>query len=696
MYNGFGEITSQSSPDTGLTTFAYNKAGQMTSRQDANGINTSYQYDALGRVTQEDIGNNITRTYEYDTQRIGYLYRMTDESGSQTYTVNAHGQLTQRTDSITGASFTTQWSYNSNGFLTQITHPNGFIEEMGYGANGQLHSISGRPNGSNNQHLFLYMPTYLPFGPMESYAANNMQVIKSKVYDGDYNLKAYGSNHSGNGGIFQHWLDYDANLNITGFKPQNPNMGSSSPTKSYTYDAMDRVTTLNEYNQNTSFNFDANGNRTHQNNAAIYNVDSNSNRLLSHSGTSLVYDNNGNIIQQGNKHYYYNDANRMTSFSQGSTSATYTYNANQQRAKKVTNGQTTYFVYGQGGELIYEQQGSEQRNYIYNGLDLIGMVKNNQIYTIHSDHLGRPEVVTNTNDQPVWQAQNKAFDRTVLFDQIGGLNIGFPGQYWDSEKGSWYNHHRDYDANLGRYLQSDPLGLIDGPNTYNYVSHNPLVGVDPNGLQSIRFPVFPPPIYSPGRNRGMLDPTDPGNLLPYAGSRRGPSLPSFSSSSSSSSGSEGDCPPSMAGLSESSTIGPGQDPDEDEFSSLSMVDDQRHQLNVSRGTASQNLRRALGTPKDQQAHHLIPWQLRTHKLVKYAAEVGFNINGKMNGLSMAVHGNTKAHRAYNAIILRHLNRVYNNNPSVRASSIEARRAVERIARHARRFLNKNPNAFAKK
>ena len=254
--------------------------------------------------------------------------------------------MTQRTDSITGASFTTQWSYNSNGFLTQITHPNGFIEEMGYGANGQLHSISGRPNGSNNQHLFLYMPTYLPFGPMESYAANNMQVIKSKVYDGDYNLKAYGSNHSGNGGIFQHWLDYDANLNITGFKPSNPNMGSSSPTKSYTYDAMDRVTTLNEYNQNTSFNFDENGNRTHQNNAAIYNIDSNSNRLLSHSGTSLVYDNNGNIIQQGNKHYYYNDANRMTSFSQGSTSATYTYNANQQRAKKVTNGQTTYFVYG--------------------------------------------------------------------------------------------------------------------------------------------------------------------------------------------------------------------------------------------------------------------------------------------------------------------------------------------------------------
>ncbi len=365
---------------------------------------------------------------------------------------------------------------------------------MGYGANGQLHSISGRPNGSGPQHFFLYMPTYLPFGPMESYAANNLDVINHKIYDEHYNLKAYGSNGYSSGNIFQHWLEYDANLNIIVFLSanlQNPHISwddfDFEVTKSYTYDAMDRVTTLNEYNQNTSFNFDANGNRTHQNNAAIYNVDSNSNRLLSHSGTSLVYDNNGNIIQQGNKHYYYNDANRMTSFSQGSTSATYTYNANQQRAKKVTNGQTTYFVYGQNGELIYEQQGSEQRNYIYNGLDLIGMVKNNQIYTIHSDHLGRPEVVTNTNDQPVWQAQNKAFDRTVLFDQIGGLNIGFPGQYWDSEKGSWYNHHRDYDANLGRYLQSDPLGLVDGPNTYNYVTHNPLSYFDPLGLERYGF-----------------------------------------------------------------------------------------------------------------------------------------------------------------------------------------------------------------
>ncbi len=61
-------------------------------------------------------------------------------------------------------------------------------------------------------------------------------------------------------------------------------------------------------------------------------------------------------------------------------------------------------------------------------------------------------------------------------------NIRFLGQYYDSEPGLHYNYFRDYNPSLGRYMQSDPIGLRGGPNTYNYVFSNPLQFIDSLGL----------------------------------------------------------------------------------------------------------------------------------------------------------------------------------------------------------------------
>jgi RHS repeat-associated protein len=78
-----------------------------------------------------------------------------------------------------------------------------------------------------------------------------------------------------------------------------------------------------------------------------------------------------------------------------------------------------------------------------------------------------------------------AWVQAVTLNNIGGLNLGFPGQYYDAERGTWNNGFRDYDSSLGRYIESDPIGLVGGVNTYAYVGGNSLNRIDPYGLWSV-------------------------------------------------------------------------------------------------------------------------------------------------------------------------------------------------------------------
>ena len=61
--------------------------------------------------------------------------------------------------------------------------------------------------------------------------------------------------------------------------------------------------------------------------------------------------------------------------------------------------------------------------------------------------------------------------------------IGFPGPYEDAETGLHQNWFRDYQAGLGRYIESDPLGVAGGPNPYSYGAGNPAAAVDREGLK---------------------------------------------------------------------------------------------------------------------------------------------------------------------------------------------------------------------
>ena len=112
-----------------------------------------------------------------------------------------------------------------------------------------------------------------------------------------------------------------------------------------------------------------------------------------------------------------------------------------------------------------------------------------EIAYIQADHLNTPRSVTDGQQRVIWKwDQQDPFGANVPQQDPDGdgksytLNLRFPGQYFDAETGLNYNYYRDYDPGTGRYLQSDPIGLDGGINTYVYVMGNPLQSLDIFGL----------------------------------------------------------------------------------------------------------------------------------------------------------------------------------------------------------------------
>jgi RHS repeat-associated protein len=110
------------------------------------------------------------------------------------------------------------------------------------------------------------------------------------------------------------------------------------------------------------------------------------------------------------------------------------------------------------------------------------------IYYVQTDQLNTPRQVTRPSDNAqMWRWFSDPFGTTAPNQnpQSAGTfvyNLRFPGQLYDPQIGISYNYMRDYDPQVGRYVESDPIGIYGGSwSTYSYTNDNPISRIDPLG-----------------------------------------------------------------------------------------------------------------------------------------------------------------------------------------------------------------------
>lgn len=508
-YSGLGDLVTLGSPDTGTTTYTYDSAGNRKTQTDARGKTQTYSHDALDRLTGIAYPSAaLDVTYAYDASPTicglgetfgeGRLAAMTDASGSTQYCHDRFGNMVRKVQTTNGQALALRYAYTKSGLVSEITYPDGSLVAYTRNALSQITQVTVTPAGASPQVL-LSGATYAPFGPSTGWQYGNGRTL-SRSYDQDY--RAVSIQDSAVGGL-DLGFGYDAvgNLETLG------TAAGASPLATLAYDALGRLTHFKDGPTGTpieTYSYDKTGNRTSFANsggtqAYVYPVDSH--RLDSVAGAGRTYDAAGNTTGIGVADAFaYDDAGRMAQALSGAViKMNYQYNGKGEQVRRHLGSASTYSLYDEAGRWMgdYDDSGAPKQQVIWLDDAPVGLLvgpatASERLKYIQPDHLGTPRAVIDPIRSVAiwtWPLTSEAFGNSPPNEDPDGdsvdfvFDMRFPGQRYDAASGLNYNYFRDYDPATGRYVQSDPIGLLGGISTYGYVGGAPTIASDPLGLE---------------------------------------------------------------------------------------------------------------------------------------------------------------------------------------------------------------------
>ncbi len=488
-YDAAGRKISEVLPDNSQAIFSYDVAGQLSSTTTRNGQKIQFDYDLKGQLIKKSYPNNREDFFQYDQN--GSLISAINPWATVSYTYDELG----RKKSESCRNKTTNIDFGAGTRSTEIIYPSGRKIVENSDIRGRLENIQ---EGANTLASFTYnqndRPTSIVFGNglEEKISYNNFTKIREIEQDSLFTLK----------------YDYDSE----GYILSEENLRWGAFSRTFSYDPSGSITAakrgtitngqINLPTDTWQYSHDANGNRTHsQFNGASTSYQVDFKNAYTRVGTqNMSLDMQGNLLNDGTYQYDYDADNKLIEVKQsGNSLISYRYDALGRRTQRMSPTDTVYYYYCLN-EIIEERDARDSviATYVYGiGIDdIIQAEIQGQNYYYHRDWQGSVRAISNDQGQAVEYYEYDPFGKQSVFNaqhqqivssQIGNP-YGFTGRRHESGSHLIYYRSRTYHADLGRFLQPDPAGYIDGPNMYRYALNSPTNHRDPFGLFIDNFP----------------------------------------------------------------------------------------------------------------------------------------------------------------------------------------------------------------